>query len=389
MPRISWATTMVEVSDAFEGGNVEVVTISEAGLVDLRIRSDHQSDHLQWFYFRLSGARGRALTIRLINAGEASYVDGWDGYRACSSHDRQRWSRVATRYEDGALILELTASHDLIWLAYFAPYSLERHHDQLARYQASPRVELMRVGSTLDGQDIDLVHVRLANPSPDHPARKRCWVIARQHPGETKAEWFVDGLLGRLLDESDPLARALLGRAEFWVVPNMNPDGSRRGHLRTNATGANLNREWRTPTLERSPEVFHVRAKMIEVGLDFVLDVHGDEGLPWVFIAGPDGVATLGADVRGLQARFEAALVRHSPDFQTVQGYPETEPGQADMRMATNWLADRFGKLSLTLEMPFKDNADLPDPEHGWSPERSAKLGAALLGALLEVVDEL
>ena len=35
----------------------------------------------------------------------------------------------------------------------------------------------------------------------------------------------------------------------------MNPDGSYRGHLRTNACGANLNREWKTPTLEKSPEV--------------------------------------------------------------------------------------------------------------------------------------
>lgn len=34
----------------------------------------------------------------------------------------------------------------------------------------------------------------------------------------------------------------------------MNPDGSYRGHLRTNAKGANLNREWKKPTLEYSPE---------------------------------------------------------------------------------------------------------------------------------------
>ena len=46
----------------------------------------------------------------------------------------------------------------------------------------------------------------------------------------------------------------------FRVVPNMSPDGSVRGQLRTNACGANLNREWAStgayeaPTLERSPE---------------------------------------------------------------------------------------------------------------------------------------
>ncbi len=50
----------------------------------------------------------------------------------------------------------------------------------------------------------------------------------------------------------------------FEKVPNMNPDGTWRGHLRTNAAGANLNREWDAPTLEHSPEVYYVRNKMDE-----------------------------------------------------------------------------------------------------------------------------
>ena len=33
-------------------------------------------------------------------------------------------------------------------------------------------------------------------------------------------------------------------------------------------------------------------------------------------------------------------------------------------------LAERFGAVSMTLEMPFKDNDDLPDAIYGWSPER-------------------
>ena len=44
----------------------------------------------------------------------------------------------------------------------------------------------------------------------------------------------------------------------------MNPDGSWRGHLRTNASGANLNREWLEPSKERSPEVLAVRNFMDE-----------------------------------------------------------------------------------------------------------------------------
>ena len=75
--------------------------------------------------------------------------------------------------------------------------------------------------------------------------------------------------LHRLFDEDDPVAAALLHKAVFYVVPNMNPDGSFRGHLRNNAAGMNLNRAWAEPSMERSPEVFLVRQKMEQTGVDF------------------------------------------------------------------------------------------------------------------------
>jgi murein tripeptide amidase MpaA len=203
------------------------------------------------------------------------------------------------------------------------------------------------------------------------------------------AEHFAEGLLDRLLDASDPVARALLARARFHVVPNMNPDGSRRGHLRTNAVGANLNREWLEPTRERSPEVLVVRDRMMATGVDVCLDVHGDEELPYAFIAGPDGIPTLRPRQPALLARFREELARRSPDFQTVHGYAPAAPGEANLRMCTNWVGERFGALAMTLEMPFKDAANHPVPETGWSPARSAHLASACLDALLAVADDL
>ena len=50
--------------------------------------------------------------------------------------------------------------------------------------------------------------------------------------------------------------------------------------------------------------------------------------------------------------------------------------------MSTTQLAERFGAVSMTLEMPFKDNRDLPDPVQGWSPERSKLLAHACLQTL-------
>lgn len=379
----------MHISDSFDAGNIEVVDASDPANVSLHIRKDAGAEHFQWFCFRVSGVRGTALRLHLQNAGKASYIDGWQGYRACYSYDRETWRRVpTTTYVEGTLTIDHTSERDAVWYAYFAPYSMERHHDLIARCSASPRVRHEVLGRTLDGQDLDLLRVTDSGAAPQ-PGKKRCWVFARQHPGETMAEHFMEGLLARLLDADDPVARELLRHADFWIVPNMNPDGSRRGHLRCNAVGANLNREWLEPSMGRSPEVYLVRERMLATGVDFALDVHGDEGLPYNFIAGPDGVVSVSAATNALQAEFEAELCAANPDFQTRHGYPKSEPGKANMTMATNWIADNFGALAMTLEMPFKDNADSPDPEFGWSPPRCRKLGEGSLAALLRVVDRL
>jgi hypothetical protein len=57
--------------------------------------------------------------------------------------------------------------------------------------------------------------------------------------------------------------------------------------------------------------------------------------------------------------------------------------------MSTAQIAERFGAVSMTLEMPFKDNDDLPDPLHGWSPERCRLLARACFDALHAILPEL
>jgi murein tripeptide amidase MpaA len=67
----------------------------------------------------------------------------------------------------------------------------------------------------LDGRDIDMVTI---GTGP-----LKIWAIARQHPGESMAEWWMEGYLLRLMDTDDALIRKALQEATFYVVPNMNP----------------------------------------------------------------------------------------------------------------------------------------------------------------------
>ena len=365
------------ISAAFDGGNIRVVSI-EGDRADLEIVRDKDSDFYQWFYFRLTGAKGRAVELRIVNCAGAAYPLGWEDYRACLSYDRDEWVRTDSSYEGGILTIRVTPESNNAWLAYFAPYTMERHHDLVAAAAAAPGVEYRSLGQTLDGQEMDYLKVG------EGPLQ--VWLYARQHPGETMAEYWMEGAIERLLDEADAVARVLRRRATFHIVPNMNPDGSKRGHLRTNAAGANLNREWHEPSAERSPEVLSVRAEMDRTGVDFAMDVHGDEAIPANFLAGFEGIPSWKEEQQKLFDAFGRELVRATPDFQTARGYEVARPGQANLSMSTAQLAERYGAVSMTLEMPFKDNVDLPDETYGWSPERCRLLARACLDALYAIL---
>ena len=364
----------VIISDQFDSGNISIVDVSNPADLKLAIRKDNASDFLQFFHFRLEAPIGETCKISIINAGDCSYIGGWPNYDVCTSWDRSDWFRTPCSYENGVLSFEINMSQNSVYFAYFTPYSHERHLDLLSWAQGDSRVTNETLGQTIDGRAMSMLRI-----SESASPKRKAWVIARQHPGETMAEWFIEGFLHSLLDENNPAARALLADTAFFVVPNMNPDGSARGNLRTNAAGANLNREWQTPSMETSPEVFLVRKRMMEEGGDLFLDIHGDEELPYNFVAGCEGNPSYDERHAELEQRFKEAYMSISPDFQDTHGYPKDQPGKADLRIAANWLGEHFKTLSFTIEMPFKDNADLPNKSTGWSAERSAQLGSDVL----------
>ena len=375
---------MPKISSNFDAGAITVIDSADSQNIRLALRGDNAASFSQWFYFRLQGAAYQPCRIRIENAGQSSYPEGWEDYQATASYDRSNWFRVPTRYEEGVLTIEHTPLAGSVYYAYFEPYSHEQHLNLLGDAQGSGLCQIDDLGSTAQGRDINLLTI-------GHQAASdlKIWIIARQHPGETMAEWFAEGLLSRLLDHQDPTARALLDCATFYIVPNMNPDGAALGNQRTNAAGADLNREWQNPSPERSPEVYAVRQKMHETGVDLFLDIHGEEALPYVFAAGCEGNPSYDARLAALEAAFKTALRQASPDFQDEHSYPKTSPGQANLAIAKSYVGETFGCLSYTLEMPFKDNINLPDDDFGWNGQRSLRLGEAILSAILAVCPQL
>ncbi len=369
----------MKISSNFDSGSIEVVSLEDPQDIRLRLRFDNAASFSQWFHFRLMGAAATPLRMVFENAAAAAYPEGWPGYRCVASYDRQNWFRIATtRYEGGELIVEHTPERDGIYYAYFEPYSHERHLDLLGRVEQSPFARVRNLGSTVEGRDLDVIQCGRRSPG-----RAPVWIIARQHPGETMGEWFIEGLLERLLDPADAVARKVREHGMFYIVPNMNPDGAVLGNLRTNAAGCNLNREWRDPDPDTSPEVWLVRDEMERSGCTLFLDIHGDEEIPYIFFSGAEDVPGFPAEAAARQARFIDNFAAVSPDFQVEEGYKPGRFGEELLTLGSKWVGHRFGCVSLTLEMPFKDNANLPDGQTGWSGARSKRLGAAMLNPIL------
>ena len=372
----------IRIAAAFDSGNIEVLSVAGQS-ARLSIPKDNNSEFAQWFHFRVSGAAGEDLELKITGLNESAYPGGWPHYDACVSEDREYWGRAPSQFDkdadNGTLTIRYTPASDICYFAYFAPYSMERHHDLVAEAAASEGVDLVPLGRTLDGRPLDVLEMG--------EGALMVWLYGRQHPGETQAEWWMEGALECLTDPTDPVARGLRRQSRLFVVPNCNPDGSARGHLRTNAVGTNLNREWADPSPEKSPEVLAIRRRMDQTGVDFAIDVHGDEAIPANFLAGFEGIPSW-TDALGDQFyRYQRILDRRTPDFQTELGYPKTPAGRANLSISTNQVAERYGACAMTLEMPFKDLAAFPEPEQGWSPERCKLLARDCLAALLEWIE--
>lgn len=415
----------VSISDAYDGGNgkfLKAETIHDQYTVYVNIKKDpftqlEQCHHFQYFSFRSSvsatnnsssisscNSNSNVVKYVLANAGKASYSKAWENstvFVSTTPSDPFSWKRLLdTTYDTSNGELSWTYDHSnnnnkVAYFAYFPPYSYERHLDLISKCLSSPHLEQVQsLGQSLDGREMECVIIGKGS--------MKCWIIHRQHPGETMAEYYAEGLLSRLLGldngySVDGKVKDVLNMYTFYIVPNMCPDGAYRGHLRTNAGGQNLNREWcssgskadgtfyEAPTLERSPEVYHILKKMDETGCDVFLDVHGDEELPFNFLAGSEGCPNWSPRLEALHGAFLAQYQRSNSDMQVHVAYEPEEAGNARMNVCSNQIALRFDCLAATLEMPFKDCLSNPDPERGWNPARAKMLGGSVLEPLYYV----
>lgn len=366
----------MHISTDFECGSIDIIQAETPDNIQLNLRSDNNACIRQWFYFQLTTKAHQSHTIKILNAGKSTFPKGWDNYETFASYDQNDWFRVPTQFDGKQLTIEHQPRNKQVYYAYFVPYSLQRHQQVIEKTSGFNKVNHTKLGQTRDGNSIDLLTI--GQPCKH---KKKIWIIARQHPGETMAQWFVEGLIESLLSD-ESLSQNLLESALFYIVPNMNPDGSIRGNHRTNASGINLNRRWHDAEEVDCPEVFHVRNAMLYSGVDLFIDVHGDEEIPYNFIMAEKDKE------KGMQ--FKNSFASINPDFQTEYDYNtyqsgcgtsccQSSCGNGNSSKATDYVGNKFNCQSLLLEMSFKAIANTSSNKSKWSHIGCLTLGASML----------
>ena len=123
-------------------------------------------------------------------------------------------------------------------------------------------------------------------------------------------------------------------------------------------------------------------------GVNIFLDIHGDEEFRFVFAAGCQGIPSFSPQAAQANRKFRLAIHAANPDFSVKNGYHPDAPNEADLAIACNQIGERFGCLSLTIEMLFKDNAERSDPWLGWGIDHSVDLGRSELDAIAAHFDD-
>lgn len=372
----------MRIATDFEGARIQVDSVDEAR-VTLSVPSDTGAHRFrQHFAFDLIGTPGKEVLVEIQNASACTWADAFGGHYRVFVSDGERWGRAATKLEGGRLRFSHPLRGPRARFAYYPPFPASRI-TRLRKIAARAGARVEELGRTPAGRLVErFVFGDDAGVAAASALKPHAWIIAQQHPGEAMAGWLSEGLILALVSRRG-LARQLLERAVISVVPRMNPDGVAAGNHRTTPAGADLNREW--ASAEPPIEVGCVRAAMSKSGAALLIDVHGDERLPWVFSQSSDP-ARRPPKLSEQERRFEHAMLRATGDFQTKHKYPQSPSSKPNLAFASSWAQANLGCLGMILEMPFSDHLGRPDPR-GFSPERARALGRALVSGIAAALE--
>lgn len=295
----------------------------------------HPINPSPWFGFRVHSDDARALRLDFayphdyrhryvpkLRAGDGPWHTPAEGAFAVDDAGR---AQLALDLSPGAT---LQAFAQVPWL----PDDVRTWSDRIAAHTGST---VSSIGSSVYGQPLPAFAFGAA------PGAPLLLVIGGQHPPEYTGARALAGFVEALAADT-PQARAFRGKVRVLVAPQLNPDGVREGHWRTNANGTDLNRDW-GPFAE--PETRALRdaldAELARGGhVAFAIDFHSTfRDILYTVTEDPSRVEG------GLMHDWIAAMQTRFPERL------DERPSAAASAVFKNWAYCRYGAPTVTYEV--------------------------------------
>ncbi|MBI5748006.1 MAG: hypothetical protein HZA00_02695 [Nitrospinae bacterium] len=256
--------TDIQIEGGFEGSNVMNIRKVSKNHFEVMMKPDEPSDYvypghmLYWFYFKITGAKGETVTIDVVNA--EFQPRSWDNYRPVYSYTENpndlsdhNW-RMVTQTERFFTTFSFTHTYesDLAWVASGYPYTYSYLQNYLRSIKGNPYVDVMTVGHTAEGRNIDIV--KITDSSIPDRKKKSIWITAGEHAAEKEGSWVAEGIMEFLLSNS-PKASSIRKQTVFFIVPLAAPDANYHGRTVNPHTGFDINHRYEAIPLFKGKKV--------------------------------------------------------------------------------------------------------------------------------------
>lgn len=247
----------IKISSNFESGNIKFIK-QNLNTIHLEIKNEPypkktKKKFQNWFYFKVCNIKNKNTIFKINNIN--NYDNDWKGFNVCFSYDNKTWKRYTTKLKKKTLTWQIKPEKNIIWFAYYPPYTFSKTKKLFKKSKI--------IGKTKDNNPV--IMKRFGRGA------KKVWLISGQHSGETINSWMLEGFYKRMMERK----KELFKKYTFYIIPNANPDGNKRGYWYVTSKGINLNRDWNKFS---APETKAIKKQIDKIGYYLVLDLHGDEG---------------------------------------------------------------------------------------------------------------
>ncbi|MHC4715351.1 MAG: M14-type cytosolic carboxypeptidase [Planctomycetota bacterium] len=354
-----------------------------------------------WVYFRAEGVQGRTPQFRIGTA-----VSGIKSYhRWVYSYDRTTWSYFDNGSVSGTTYRFSNAAafaQDQVYVAVMFPYPMSRTHSHVASVKASPYVHptvsgtaglvVGRTPGTAGGDRLgqpyydelgrtipaqDLYGFKITDASATGPKTKIA-VICGNHSGETLSHYALEGLVGALISDDPKMAR-LRRQTEFYIYPQVDPEGRLMGFYRTSPINplGNHNRRW-SDDPQNNLEIETIESALrADTGgtVDYFLDFHsmwdGSQGAGYPLFNTPLYNSDFSQNLQARDPDFGWGTRRYDFHDGYAQGWAEKSPsagglgayysGTPEFGMLPGTPIERYEEIGANFAWAFYDTI-VPEP---------------------------